>query len=408
MQIQEMLQIRKQKGMEIAKNGNVRLNGYKWSVPSQSSNKTYEVILRIDKSVCNCPDFIERGLKCKHIFAVEITLTKTINKDGTITETKTVKKTYPQMWHEYTASQVNEGRLFKVLLKDLVENVQEQPYTFGRPKTPLKIALFCAIDKVYSMQSSRRAHSRYKDAEEKAQITKAPSYNVINITLEREDITPMLRNLLHITAMPLRSVETRFSPDSTGFRTTQFNEYCKEKHNTRKEHKWIKCHAITGNTTNVIADAIITDKDGADSPQFIPLVNTTAELGFNMNEVSADKAYNSIDNYNAVQEIGGTAYIPYRSNITARSNTGHRARLWRKMFHYFQLNQEDFLAHYHNRSNVETTFWAVKAKLGDCLKGKTFASQINELLCKLIAYNITVLISAMYELKIEPHLALGL
>ncbi|MCL4363226.1 SWIM zinc finger domain-containing protein [Candidatus Marsarchaeota archaeon] len=101
-----MLQIRKQKGMEVAKNGNVKLNGYKWSVPSQSSNKTYEVMLRIDKSVCNCPDFVERGLKCKHIFAVEITLTKIINKDGTITETKTVRKTYPQDWANYTKAQV--------------------------------------------------------------------------------------------------------------------------------------------------------------------------------------------------------------------------------------------------------------------------------------------------------------
>jgi hypothetical protein len=74
------------------------------------------------------------------------------------------------------------------------------------------------------------------------------------------------------------------------------------------------------------------------------------------------------------------------------------------MFHYFQLNQEDFLTHYNSRSNIETTFFAVKAKFGDCIKSKNFVSQTNELLCKLIAYNISVLINAMYELKIEPNL----
>ncbi len=74
------------------------------------------------------------------------------------------------------------------------------------------------------------------------------------------------------------------------------------------------------------------------------------------------------------------------------------------MFHYFQLNQDEFLEHYHNRSNVEMTFFAIKAKLGYCLKNKNYISQANEVLCKLIAYNITVLISAMYELKIEPKL----
>lgn len=74
--------------------------------------------------------------------------------------------------------------------------------------------------------------------------------------------------------------------------------------------------------------AIITDENGADSPQFIQLVNKTASLGFSIEEVSVDKAYNSIDNYNAVQQVGGTAYIPYKSNTTALSNTGNRAKLW--------------------------------------------------------------------------------
>lgn len=73
-----------------------------------------------------------------------------------------------------------------------------------------------------------------------------------------------------------------------------------------------------------------------------------------------------------------------------------------RAFHYFQLHQDEFLEHYHSRSNVETTFFAVKAKFGDSVKSKNFVSQTNEVLCKLIAYNITVLISAMYELKIEP------
>lgn len=405
-QIQELLQERKARGYEIANTRKVVNQNGVWVVPSATNpRQTYRVELSLTGAKCNCPDFLERGIRCKHIFAVDITITKQFNADGTITETATVRKTYPQMWHEYTASQTNEGRLFKELLKDLVENVAEQPYVFGRPKVPLKTSLFCAIDKVYSMQSSRRAYSRYKEAEAKQQIGKAPNYNKINKTLNNAEIIPILKDLLHITALPLKSVETKFSPDSTGFRTTMFNEYCKEKHGTKKEHKWIKCHAMTGNTTNIITDVAITGENGGDSPQFIPLLNTTSELGFSMNEVSADKAYNSMDNYNAVNAVGGTAYIPFKSNTTATAhNTKGRGKLWRRAFHYFQLNQDDFLMHYHNRSNVETTFFAIKTKFGDCLKNKTFVSQTNELLCKLIAYNITVLISAMYELKIEPKL----
>jgi transposase/predicted nucleic acid-binding Zn finger protein len=402
MQLQELLQIRKQRGIQIAKTKKVVKEGYKWIVPSQSSNRNYEVVLKIDKSTCTCPDFIERGIKCKHIFAVEITITKTMNQDGTATVTKRI--TYSQDWPNYTKAQVEEGHLFRTLLKDLVENVPEEPYRFGRPSIPKRTAIFCAIDKVYSMQSSRRAHSRYEDAQEKQQIDKAPNYNHINKTLESMEITPILTDLLHITAAPLKGIETKFSTDSTGFRTSRFSDYCEKKHNTKKVHKWIKCHAMTGNTTNIITDAIITNEDTNDCPQLIPLLNHTVDAGFSISELSADKAYSSMDNYNAINAIRGTPYIPFKSNTSGTITSGSRGKLWRRAFHYFQLHQDEFLEHYHNRSNVETTFFAVKAKFGDSVKNKTFVSQTNEVLCKLIAYNITVLISAMYELKIEPKL----
>ncbi len=396
---------RKQKGEQLAKTVQIQKKGLdKWIVPSQTGSGAYTVNRLGENFKCSCPDFQNRGQACKHIYAVEIKVLRWFDNEGNSGTEITIRKTYPQDWANYTKAQTEEGRLFKELLKDLVQNVPEpiRKEGAGRPRVPLKDAIYCSVEKVYSMQSSRRARSRYVEAQVKGNISKALSYNVVNITLNDITITPILQDLLHITTMPLKGVETKFSPDSTGFRTSQFSDYCEKKHNTKKQHKWIKCHAITGNTTNIVVSAVITDENGADSPQFIPLVQDVANMGFDMQEVSADKAYNSINNYNAVQAMGGTAYIPYRSNTTAMSNTGNRARLWRKMFHYFQLNNDEFMEHYHNRSNVETTFHAIKAKLGDSVKNKTFVSQTNELLCKLIAYNITVLISAMYELKIEP------
>ncbi len=78
--------------------------------------------------------------------------------------------------------------------------------------------------------------------------------------------------------------------------------------------------------------------------------------------------------------------------------------IWKKTYNYFALNQEEFMGHYHPRSNVERTFSMIKAKFSEMIKSKTKMAQTNELLCKLITYNITVLISAIYELKIEPKL----
>ena len=60
------------------------------------------------------------------------------------------------------------------------------------------------------------------------------------------------------------------------------------------------------------------------------------------------------------------------------------------MFHYFQLNRDEFLEHYHKRSNVETTFFMIKAKFNDVLKSKTRAAQINEMLLKILCHNVVV------------------
>ncbi len=74
------------------------------------------------------------------------------------------------------------------------------------------------------------------------------------------------------------------------------------------------------------------------------------------------------------------------------------------MFHYYSFNRETFLKHYRKRSNVETTFSMVKSKFGDVVRSKSFAAQVNEVLCKLLAHNICVLIQSIYELGIEPTL----
>lgn len=96
---------------------------------------------------------------------------------------------------------------------------------------------------------------------------------------------------------------------------------------------------------------------------------------------------------------GGKAYIPYRKNATGKSRGSSR---WSKMYHYFKLNREDFMEHYHKRSNIEATNAAIKRKFGETLKSKNPVTQVNELLAKIIAYNLTVVIHEMYENGINP------
>jgi transposase len=142
----------------------------------------------------------------------------------------------------------------------------------------------------------------------------------------------------------------------------------------------------------------ITKADGGDSPQFGPLIKKTAE-GFSINEVSTDKAYSSRNNLDTVKAIGGTAYIPYRNKATGKS----RGSSLLEQDHYFQLNRDDFMERYHKRSNIEATNAAIKRKFGETLKSKNPTAQVNELLAKIIAYNLTVVIHEMYENRIQPE-----
>lgn len=309
-------------------------------------------------------------------------------------------QTYTQDWPAYNQAQAIEITLSGKLLRGLVESVVEPEYRLGRPRLSLRDALFCAVQKVYLQLSSRRAHSIYKDAAKEELIEKAPHFNAVSKLLNKEEITPILHGLIALSARPLRSVETEFAVDSTGFRTNCFGRYAEEKHGLKKQHRWLKIHMASGTKTNIVTSVRITNENAGDSPQFNPLITETSRLGFEIKEVSADKAYSSRSNYETVAELGGKAYIPFRKNATGKSRG---SRIWKKMFHYFQFNNEEFMKYYHKRSNVESTFFAIKAKFGETLKSKNYTAQVNELLCKIIAHNICVLIQEMHALSVQSN-----
>src|SRR5437899_11778057 len=64
---------REQKGLEISDHVK-RVDEHTYKVKSQSSNGTYNVISGELGWLCSCADHMFRGVKCKHIFAVELSL----------------------------------------------------------------------------------------------------------------------------------------------------------------------------------------------------------------------------------------------------------------------------------------------------------------------------------------------
>jgi transposase len=71
------------------------------------------------------------------------------------------------------------------------------------------------------------------------------------------------------------------------------------------------------------------------------------------------------------------------------------------MYFYYQFRRDEFLRHYHKRSNVESTFSAVKRKFGDAVRSKTPVAMVNECLCKFVAHNLRCVILSQIELGID-------
>jgi len=117
-----------------------------------------------------------------------------------------------------------------------------------------------------------------------------------------------------------------------------------------------------------------------------------------MKEVSADKAYLARENLNKIAEKGAIPFIPFKSNSVWNQKG---SRLWKEMWLFFYQNQEEFMRHYHARSNVETTFSMLKRIYGNYLRMKSETGQINEILMKCLCHNLTVLVQESFELGIK-------
>jgi transposase len=392
---------REERGLVIAALCKLNKDEKGWMVPSQSGEKIYHV--NPSAKTCTCMDHTERGVKCKHLYAVEFTLKREMDSEGNITETKTLtfteKVTYKQNWPVYNAAQQSEKKRFQALLFDLTRGVPNpvRAKTSGRQPTPLRDMVFASALKVYTTVSSRRFACDLEDAFDRGYLSNLMNSMSVNHYLENETMTPILNDLIVQSSLPLRAVETTFAPDSSGFSCSRFVRWFDEKYGiTRSGHDWVKAHAMCGAKTHIVTVIEIHDMHAADSPQFKPLVETTAK-NFTIKECPADKAYLSHENLEQIHQLGGTAYIPFKTN----SVQGEAGRLWEKMFLYYQFNQEDFMKHYHQRSNAESVFSMVKAKFKDSVMSKTDVAMKNEVLCKFLCHNICCVIMSQAELGIE-------
>lgn len=398
---------RKQRGLALANDKGKRikmvLDG-KYLVPSASASLGSYFVDTLGKT-CSCPDFETRGIQCKHMWALEFVRHRVTDANGQTVETQSMRVTYRQPWAAYNAAQMEEKSRVEILLKGLCEGIVQparEPGRPGRPRVCLADTVYAAAMKTFVGMSGRRSTVDINECEAKGHIDSTPHYNSVFRTMERADMFPLLKTLVEESASPLRAIETNFAVDATGFATQTYVRFYDFKHGSdRRVQRWVKAHAMVGCTTGAISALEVTEGNVNDSVMFAPLVKTTAKR-FTLEDVTADKAYLARPHVTLVEEIGhaqgstATMYVPFKSN-----SRGHGPEAWRKLWHLFNYKREEFLTHYHQRSQVEASFSALKRVFGGNLRSKLPAAQYNEVALKALVFNLSRLVHATHELGID-------
>ncbi len=273
------------------------------------------------------------------------------------------KRTYSQDWPSYNQAQMREKVFIINILNELLDSISfpETKKPVGRNPITTKDKIFYLTLQAYNIKSSRRCVSDLELCRQLEFISKTPHFNTVLKCLRDPTLETYFKHLINVSGLPLQQVESDFAVDSSGFSTSLYDRWFDVRIGKESDkRRFRKVHLTCGVKTNIITAVNVTKGTQADSPQFCDLVKETSKV-YSIAEVSADKAYSSRENLTAVSEAGGIPFIPFKSPSTGRSKSHP---VWKQMYHYFNRHQDDFMMHYHKRSNVESTFNMLKRKFG--------------------------------------------
>ena len=301
-------------------------------------------------------------------------------------------------WSLYNLAQTQEKILAAKMLNDAVDSL-ELPYYYcgnGRPGMYMGDMIKACVMKVFNCFSSRRSIPDMQILNAVGCLHETPHFNTINKFLSDTNMTPHLERLYKILAKPLAGIEFNFAIDATGF-GTQRKIWAEYRTKAKRILDFKKLSIVTGTKTNIITSVKVSDGNIHDIVFFQELVRGTAR-NFKIREVYADKAYISRENCKLVKDLGGFPYI-----MPKCGQIRHTPEYvgWYEMIKLFEENEELFREHYSKRSNVESTFSAMKRKFLPYIRTKRKEAQKNELLCKVVCQNLSVLVNAIFELGVS-------
>lgn len=253
--------------------------------------------------------------------------------------------------------------------------------------------------KVSEGKSADAMVKRYQEliGDGKIRLRKPPHQNTLTNWMNDETLTPVLEEMLNLSAEPFRVREVAAIIDSSKvsqLRTAHARlvDYGTDE---RPTANWMKAHALVGVETMVVLAVVFSDSNKHDSP-FLTALLEKVPAAFGLRFLLGDKAYLSEDHLGWLWERGIKATIPVKSRWDPETKTKYYEAC-KYLAEWYDKREREFDEVYRLRPKIEGLFSLLK-RLADGFcwsRGRPSSSKAgpstawkNETLCKFIYMNL--------------------
>jgi len=287
-------------------------------------------------------------------------------------------------WPEYNAALKQRGSL-KIWISDQAIAHWTTDLLTGKPGaspvyTDLAIETMATIQAIYSL-AGRQTQGFLQSLFELMTIDlTAPDHS----TLSRRRSSLTITLPVHKSSSPRHLVV-----DSTGVKVYGEGEWKVRQHGVSKRRTWLKLHLCSDEATLEVISAVASTNDVSDAEALPDLLQ---DVPGEIEQVSADGAYDQRQCYDALNQHGAKAAIPPRKGAKIWQHGNRKAdrhvrdenlRRVRKVGRK-QWKQE---SQYHRRSLAETQMFRFKTIFGERVRTRKIGNQFKELLLKCAVLN---------------------
>lgn len=300
---------------------------------------------------------------------------------------KSVQTYRVRNWKEYNKSLVNRGNLTIWISEEALATWYEVEKSGkrGASETYSKLAIeACLMVKMLFKLPLRQTEGFVNSL-----------FGMMQIALSAPDYTTLSRRLSSLEVkLPLRALgeKLHLCIDSTGVKIYGEGEWKVRTHGWSKRRTWRKLHLAIDAKTQQIVGVCATSNAVDDAAKVADLLNQVPD-GIEIEEVSADGAYDKRKTYDVLNKHGTRAIIPPRRNAKIWEHGNLKKERHRRDENLRRIRkvgrkQWKIESGYHRRSLAETGMFRYKQTFGAEVSARKAENQCNEMKLKCQILNL--------------------